>query len=98
ALIEEGARLMRVAASTCTARASVVSSGSRSITYAEIVRRGRLDRRYSPEELSRLPLKKPSEWRLIGRNIPALDVPAKVDGSGLYGIDARVDGMVYARP
>jgi CO/xanthine dehydrogenase Mo-binding subunit len=27
-----------------------------------------------------------------------MDVPCKVDGSGMYGIDARVEGMLYARP
>ncbi|HEY7840717.1 MAG TPA: molybdopterin cofactor-binding domain-containing protein, partial [Gammaproteobacteria bacterium] len=97
-LIEEGARLMGVPAAGCTARAGVVSSGGKSITYAEIVRKGDLTRRYTPEELAQLTLKKPSERRLVGKNTQAIDVPAKVDGSGLYGIDARVDGMVYARP
>ena len=28
----------------------------------------------------------------------ALDVPSKTDGKGLYGIDAVVEGMIYARP
>ena len=28
----------------------------------------------------------------------ALDIPAKINGSGHYGIDAKVPGMVYGRP
>jgi CO/xanthine dehydrogenase Mo-binding subunit len=28
----------------------------------------------------------------------ALDVPAKVNGKGRYGLDAAVEGMIYARP
>jgi isoquinoline 1-oxidoreductase beta subunit len=34
-------------------------------------------------------LKAPSEWRLVGggRALPRIDVPAKVDGSAVYGID-----------
>jgi CO/xanthine dehydrogenase Mo-binding subunit len=98
ALIEEGARLMGVAIAACSARSGTVSSGSRSITYAEIVRTGKLDRRYSPAALRRITLKKPADWRLIGADVKAIDVPSKVDGSAIYGIDARVEGMLYARP
>src|SRR5579872_5485657 len=28
----------------------------------------------------------------------ALDVPSKTNGQGRYGIDAEVEGMIYARP
>jgi len=41
-------------------------------------------------------LKKPSEFRLIGQPLPRRDSPAKVNGSALFGIDARVPGMLYA--
>ena len=98
ALLEEGARLMSVPKDSCKARAGVVSSGNRSITYAEIVRRGDISRSFTAEELENIPLKRPSERRLVGVNAPALDVPGKIDGSGLYGIDAGIEGMVYARP
>src|SRR4030095_6167732 len=40
----------------------------------------------------------PSERRLIGQKIDALDVPGKINGTARYGIDAVVEGMVYARP
>lgn len=98
ALIEAGAGLMGVSESACKARAGVVSAGSQSITYAEIVRKGDLSRSFSPEELEKITLKKPSEYRLISTDTAAIDVPDKVNGSGLYGIDASVEGMVFARP
>ena len=41
-------------------------------------------------------LKTPAEFRLIGQPVPRRDTPAKVDGSALFGIDARVPGMLYA--
>ena len=41
-------------------------------------------------------LRDPSEYRYIGRPIPRLDVPAKTDGSAIFGIDVRLPGMVYA--
>jgi isoquinoline 1-oxidoreductase beta subunit len=41
-------------------------------------------------------LKKPGEYRLLGKGVPRVDVPAKTNGSARYGIDARVPGMSYA--
>jgi isoquinoline 1-oxidoreductase subunit beta len=97
-LVEEGARLLGVPKETCNARSSLVHAGSRSISYAEIVRRGNLSRSFSAEELKKLPIKSAAERRLIGKPVQALDIPEKTDGTGRYGIDAEVDGMVYARP
>ncbi len=45
-----------------------------------------------------MPVKPASQRRLIGRAVPALDVPSKTTGAARYGIDAKVEGMVYARP
>lgn len=98
ALIEEGARLLGVAASACTARNSMVSAGSQSISYADIVQRGKLTRSYSANELKSMPVKPPDQRRLIGHETQAIDIPDKTDGTAIYGIDARVDGMVHARP
>ena len=41
-------------------------------------------------------LKDPRAFRLIGKPVPRRDTPAKVDGSALFGIDARPPGMLYA--
>src|ERR1700722_10694873 len=98
ALIEEGARLMGVSKESCVAQSSVVRAGAHSITYAEIVRRGNLTRSYSADELQKLPIKPAAERRLIGKPVRAIDIPSKTNGSGRYGIDAEVDGMVYAPP
>lgn len=98
ALIEEGAKLLGVTPASCSARGSTVMSGDRRIAYGEIVRRGTLDRRFTPDELTALPLKPAAERRLVGQPVMALDIPPKIDGSARYGIDASVPGMVYARP
>ena len=47
-------------------------------------------------DASDVKLKEPRAFRLIGKAAPRRDTPAKVDGSALFGIDARVPGMVYA--
>jgi CO/xanthine dehydrogenase Mo-binding subunit len=97
-LIQEGAKLLGVAAEACVARNGAVQSGSQSIAYGDIVARGNLNRTYTPDQLQQMPIKPPAERRLIGQDTTALDIPAKVNGAARYGIDAAVDGMIYARP
>ena len=41
-------------------------------------------------------LKPREQWRLIGRAVPRVDLPAKVDGTARFGIDVRPPGLVYA--
>src|SRR5207344_2658800 len=98
ALIEEGAKLLSVAPTACTARGGAVIAGAQTITYGDIVKQGSLTRRYTPDELAKLPMKSAAERRLVGRPVAALDIPAKINGSGHYGIDAKVPGMLYGRP
>ncbi|HVI08763.1 MAG TPA: molybdopterin cofactor-binding domain-containing protein [Candidatus Binatia bacterium] len=98
ALIEEGAKLLGASPQACTARDHAVHAGGRSIAYGDIVARGKLGRTFTSEELEKMPIKAADKRRLIGRNILAQDIPSKVDGKGRYGLDAVVEGMVYARP
>jgi isoquinoline 1-oxidoreductase beta subunit len=41
-------------------------------------------------------LKPPSALRLIGKPQPRIDIPSKVDGSAIFGIDVKVPDMVVA--
>ena len=42
------------------------------------------------------PLKAPAQWRLLGKSLPRVDIPSKVDGTAIFGLDFTVPGMVYA--
>lgn len=69
------------------------ASGQR-MTYGEVARFAEVPE--SLPELTAADLKQRSEFRIIGKDIPRLDLPAKVTGSAKYGIDVEVPGMVYA--
>lgn len=43
------------------------------------------------------PLKDPSQYKIMGRRIQRVDIPAKVTGGAAYVQDFRPDGMVHAR-
>ena len=50
--------------------------------------------RYSPSSHPRL--KPKSQYTLVGKAVPRIDIPAKVNGATQYGIDVQVPGMHYA--
>ena len=41
-------------------------------------------------------LRERKDWKVIGRAAPRLDLPSKVNGSAIFGIDVRLPGMVFA--
>ncbi|MEO8081940.1 MAG: molybdopterin cofactor-binding domain-containing protein, partial [Caldimonas sp.] len=41
-------------------------------------------------------LKQRGDWKLIGRPLPRIDVPAKTDGSAVFGVDVRPPGLLHA--
>lgn len=40
-------------------------------------------------------LKQPKDFRLIGKDVPRTEIPAKVDGSAQFAMDVRLPDMVY---
>ncbi len=41
-------------------------------------------------------LKARKDWTLIGKSAPRQDLPDKVDGTAVFGLDVRLPGMLYA--
>ena len=66
----------------------------RSLSYGQIATDGSL-----PDPLPQVTeadLKPTDQWRYIGRrDIPRIDLPSKVDGSAVYGIDVQLPDMLY---
>lgn len=91
-LIAAAAQLWRVDASKCRAiDGTVVDSQGRKASYGQLARAAA--KMPVPKDVT---LKKPAEFRLIGRRLPRLDVPGKVDGSAEFGLDVKLPGMLYA--
>ena len=44
----------------------------------------------------KLVFKKKESWRYIGKNMDSIDLADMCTGRAMYGMDARLDGMVYA--
>ena len=47
-------------------------------------------------EVPAIKIKTAQQFKLAGKPTPRIDVPAKVDGSAVFGIDMRLPGMLYA--
>ncbi|HJZ83203.1 MAG TPA: molybdopterin cofactor-binding domain-containing protein, partial [Pyrinomonadaceae bacterium] len=41
-------------------------------------------------------LKPPSDWKLLGKSLTRVELPSKLNGSAVFGIDFTVPGMVHA--
>lgn len=92
-LIAAAANRWHVDASACEAMngAVVHSASGRSIPYTELA-----------ADASSLPvptevaLKNPAEFKLVGKSAKRVDMPGKVNGTAVFGIDVRVPGMKVA--
>lgn len=78
-----------------TASGKVSHAGSgRVMTYGEVAAFASVPAGLA--QVSEADLKPKSAWRLIGKDVPRVDVPSKVNGSAIYGIDVMLPGMLYA--
>ena len=78
-----------------TTEKSVVmhKASNRSMSYGEVAAFAKV-----PDTLPQITpamLKPASQFRYIGKDVPRLDLPEKTRGAAKYGIDVRLDGMLY---
>src|SRR3984893_4521605 len=92
-LIAAAAKRWNVPASDCAAAMSKVTHKPTGRTF----RFGELAADAASIKLDKEPaLKKPDQYKFIGRRLARLDVPLKINGTAKYGIDLDVPGMVCA--
>jgi isoquinoline 1-oxidoreductase beta subunit len=82
-----------VARSECNAENSAVvhASSNRRLTYGALA--GKAATLPVPTDP---PLKAAKDYKIVGKPMPRIDTPAKVEGTAVYGIDFRLPGMKYA--
>ncbi|HEX2710818.1 MAG TPA: molybdopterin cofactor-binding domain-containing protein, partial [Candidatus Acidoferrales bacterium] len=92
---QAAARQWGVPASECDTDLHVVvhSSTNRTTGYGELARAAAKLPVPNQEELK---FKPKNRWRYVGKGEVSYDLEALVTGKAIYGMDARVDGMVYA--
>ncbi len=92
-LVEAAAQKCGVDKSQCRAENGVVinTASNARLTYGSVAEAAaKLPVPTTP------PLKDPKQFRYIGKSVKRLDTPLKVNGTAVFGIDAKVPGMLYA--
>lgn len=92
-LVEAAAEMWKVTPASCRTENGFVIHGAtkRSLSYGRLA--GAAARLSPPSEV---PLKDPKNFRLIGKPTRRLDTPEKSNGSGVFGIDVKLPGLLTA--
>jgi CO/xanthine dehydrogenase Mo-binding subunit len=103
-LLEMGAARLGVPVAELTVNDAVISvrsDPSKRITYGELVGGRRFNVALTGSDINATTgvaaVKAVQELKAVGQSMPRYDIPAKVDGSLKWAVDARVPGMVHAR-
>jgi isoquinoline 1-oxidoreductase beta subunit len=92
-LVQAAAQKWGVDKSQCrTENGAVINSASNArLTYGSLA-----DAAAKLPAPTNVTLKDPKQFKLIGTSVKRLDTSAKVSGKAMFGIDAKVDGMLHA--
>jgi isoquinoline 1-oxidoreductase subunit beta len=95
-MIDAAAKVWGVPADQVTAENSVLThrASNRSMSYGDVAKVAQV-----PAELPKVDaamLKSMAQFKLVGKDVPRVDVVGKTNGSAVYGIDVRLPGMHYA--
>ena len=76
-----------------TRDAAVIAPDGRRFGYGDLISAQMLHVQAAPQS----PLKDPSQFKIMNRRVPRIDISAKVTGGAAFVQDLRPDGMVHAR-
>ena len=94
-MITAAAQKWNVPKKECEAKKGTVvhEKSSRHATYGELVEAAM---KLPMPDPATVRLKNESDFELIGHSTPRVDIPAKVNGSAVFGLDVRVPDMLFA--
>ncbi|MDE2344106.1 MAG: xanthine dehydrogenase family protein molybdopterin-binding subunit [Betaproteobacteria bacterium] len=92
-LVMAAATRWGVPPSECMAQAGVITHRltGRRLRYGEVAAAAAL----LPPPVE-VPLKDPKDWKIVGQPVPRLDIPDKVLGKPVFGVDVSLPGMLHA--
>src|SRR5258708_6338874 len=92
-LVAAAAQRWKVPASECDAENGVIVHrlSGRKVRFGQVAQAA--SKLEPPKDVK---LKDPKDWNLIGKPARRLDIPDKVKGKPVFGIDVQLPGMVYA--
>lgn len=92
-LVQAAAKSWNVAADEITTKDSRLfhAASGKSASYGEMAS---FAADFDPP--ANLPLKDPKNYTIVGAPKARFDIPAKVNGSAIYGVDMRLPGMMFA--
>ncbi len=95
ALLQRAATVLKVDASDLAIADGVVTSKSsgRSVKYGELIG----DRAFALKVDKAVTPKNPADFRIVGKPVARLDIPAKVTAQFTYMQDFRMPGMLHGR-
>ncbi|MGE8488653.1 MAG: molybdopterin cofactor-binding domain-containing protein, partial [Paraburkholderia nemoris] len=96
-LLAEGAARLNVSTEQLDVRDGVIftrdGGTEKSIGYGELI----TGRRIELDLATDAPLKSPDAYKIVGKNTPRVDIPAKATGELSFVHDVRVPGMLHGR-
>ena len=91
-LVTAAAQVWKADKSDCrTEKSRVIHASGKSLSFGELA-----DVAAALPVPTGIKLKSPAEFRLLGKPMNRLDTATKIDGSAMFGLDVRLDGMLTA--
>ena len=96
ALLDMASARLGVGRDVLSVQNGTISAGgdaSSSVSYADLIGGQTFERAVADHPV----LKDPSQYTIVGQNVPRLDLPSKIFGQPSYVQDLRVPGMLHGR-
>ncbi len=90
-LIQAAAQKFGVNPSDCRTENGMVFSGTQKASYGELAMAAA-----ALPAPGKVELRKPEQWKFIGKGVKRLDAPDKVNGTARYGMDVHFPGLLTA--
>jgi nicotinate dehydrogenase subunit B len=95
ALIEQAAQRLKAKPEELSVTNGVISAGNRRVTYGELIGGKMFSIKLDHAKPAKS--KDPKDYKIVGKSVPRVDIPAKVTGRFTYINNLRVRGMLHGR-